>query len=436
MDRLFLSHPNEDADVDALLSQLNDEHLMTLKINSHTSTQSIGYPTACTGNGVWSHTGSDDADGAIDSQLSSRLAKLKAGHRLSSSSAAVAASKSKGKDTEAKKENGGLSFRRSSSKREDGVIAAGASDKRRLSRSQSQNSEFLSCRSGVDNLHDSEDIDANLVARFRALKGASSPKSSDASLVQFSGNLSSQGGSSDYYNSSSFGSSSPSATLLGRSSSRSSPRVMSTSVASSCYCSTPSPFKLLKQLSSKKLPSAKPATLPISPSSKSPSTKGQFTGNGHGHGHGKSAGKESSSKKTLQKSRGDDVENLSTVKDVKRLLSSVADRVGVERSRVSSAEEEDSLSGDLRAFSLLDREQEYMKASSEEEKLNREAERVVEWAKDAARLGLDASDGEDEDLELGEEDLDSESSTEKHIKNAKDSKKASKPKRKKMWGLF
>ncbi|KAL2644324.1 hypothetical protein R1flu_011911 [Riccia fluitans] len=405
MDRLsFLGQPDDEGEVDGLLSQLGDEHLMNLTINTHSKYKKLASTALVSEN-------YSDKDGYGVSELSSRLANLKAGPRKQS----LAASRRKGKEsTETRVESRENSdHRKPSPKREDDIGSV------RLSDSTSSNSNRSSGRDVGD---DSEEIDANLMARFLALKAL--PSSNSSGIFP-----SSEEAPNDCFNSSPYEMSSPSTNLLDGSSARSSPRVMTTSVTTSCHCSSPSPFKLLKQLSSKKLPSKAAVISSSSPSDSSSVASAQSSR------HGKPAWKESRSERVSQhKCREAEKEDFSTVKDVQRLLSSVADRVALEGSRVSSAEEDECLSGDDRTFSMRDRELEYLKASSEEEELNREAERVVEWAKDAARLGRNSQGAENEDLEDGEDYSDSGSSSHGDTKESERAKKTNKPKKK--WGLF
>ena len=73
--------------------------------------------------------------------------------------------------------------------------------------------------------------------------------------------------------------------------------------------------------------------------------------------------------------------------------------------------------------------------SEEEEKLNHEAERVVEWAKDAALLNSGESDVDSfADERNREEASDSQDSDETNFANSRELKK--KGVKKKNWGIF
>lgn len=535
MDRLgYLGYAN-DAEVDALLSQLNDESLLRMKVNTHnTSNRGFEYPTFTD---AWVD---NDPTEALDTQLTSRFSNLKrpippakkngkdstrvgknvfnsdgglggkkisnsdrglSGRKGSEDSQTGAAKNSRdsdviGSDRGEEGKSGRLSSksssRTSSRRREDGSSSRRYPTNtfnRETSRSSSQRSEFLSLRSSEDREaaaddydEDQDNIDALLNERFRALKGPSYPLPHPApsaatirnlsldNIIQISGQLSPN--DYDSYGSAFSTPSSPSANLLGRSKSRSSPRLMTTSVATSCHCSAPSPLKLLKQVGSKSFPSKQqfsPSSLPpLSPAP--PSSTNKKVGRPikmEGFGNSKPADKNSeknskdkkvegfgncnpadkNSEKTSSKDKRDkkggndetNSKNQSTVKEVRRLLSSVADRVGLERSRVSSAVDDEFPGEDLAIWSVMDGEEEFAKASTEEQKLNREAERVVEWAKDAARLGAADPDLESEgdELELDEEDDEQESDQRKPSKKEKPKKMVFKvaPK-KKRWGLF
>ncbi|CAM6098304.1 unnamed protein product [Calypogeia fissa] len=569
MDRLsYIGYP-DDAEVDALLSQLSDDSLLKLKVNTHNTSSRAGfeYPTFTDG---WVD---DDATEALDTQLSSRFSSLKR-------PIAPAAAKKKGKDSVkvgdkkvasnldrgalggGKKSNkssrdndkvvgnnvnnndsresplwdmkgrdsdvvgwrgsdlgdessrglSGKSSSRTSSRRkgeEDGSSGRRhqqqnpikKDERSRGSSGSSRRTEVYSFKKssageGEEDEEDLDSIDAVLNERFRALKAtppaSSSSTTSSSTTAPSTGNLdldnllqiSGQLSTNDYE---SYGSPfsipsspSPSANLLGRYKSRSSPRVMTSSVATSCHCSTPSPLRLLKQVGSKSFPSKQqqqpsPGSLPPSspaPNS-SPAVKKQagrqfkvegFGNSKQGFGNAKPTGKESSEKHvTERKEKSEKIErkssseestrsttNPSTMKDMRRLISSVADRVGLERSRVSSAVDDELYPGeDLNVWSVVDddEEQEFARASTEEEKLNREAERVVEWAKDAARLGPGGDSDMDVEVDPLEEDRldvdDDDDADDAEDSNVRKPSKKEKPKRKgikvapkKKWILF
>lgn len=342
MDKLYLGD-EDDKDVDNLLAQINDESILKLSVNTHQSTSGMRAPLL-----EEHHEGGKDV---IDPDLEARFASLKAPRP-----------KAKEKIVSAK------------SKRHGDVPAS--PNRSSIPRSTSGESD------GGDSL------DAELMARLQALKGPSvTPKMAE-------GESTSKSGSS--------GSTTPTLSehlQALKSRSRRSPQmspsrsegmtISSTSVGSSGWCAPTSPFKLMRALS---LKTPAPDHAPPVSRSSSKSQSSQST---------KDA-KKAVKKSLSHTSKEDEVDTAAMVEDVQRLLAAVSKDGRSDRKQSTSVKE---AMEDKRTFQMKDRDAELLRAMEDEEAIALEAEKVVEWAKDNARLEGSDKDSEDE-LDLDSDDSD------------------------------
>lgn len=365
MDKLYLGQENE-KDVDDLLAQLNDASILKMSVNTHKGTNGMQAPFL-----------EDQKLGkeGIDPDLEARYASLKAPRPKPKEKGATAG----------KSKHRGDSDVASSPQRP----SKGASH---VERSSSGGSD------GGDSL------DAELLARLQALKGPSvssqmpegeetlkpSSGSNTPTLSEHLQALKSRPKKSPQR--------SPS-----RSDYPAGMTVSSTSVGSAGWCAPTSPFKLMKALSVKKpVPDhSGPRSSPKSQSSQSKDAK--------------KAVKRSLSHTSKEDDRVDPSE---MVADVQRLLAAVSREGRSERDQ--STVKEAMFAGDKRTFNMKDRDVELLKAMEDEEAIALEAEKVVEWAKDNARL--EGSDKESQD-ELDEVEVswsdDSDDSTGAKLMSAK-----------------
>ncbi|KAG0553432.1 hypothetical protein KC19_12G011100 [Ceratodon purpureus] len=342
MAKLYLGQENE-KDVEDLLAQINDESILKMTVNTHQGTNGMRAPF------LEDHKFGKDG---IDPDLEARYASLKAPRPRP---------KEKGTSAGKSKQSGDVS---SSPKRSSKGVS-------KVERSNSVGSD------------DVDSLDAELLARLQALKGPS---------------VSSQVPEGESTSSSNSENNTPSLSEHLRalkSRSKKSPQMSPSrsdypvgsviSVGSSGWCAPTSPFKLMKALSIKK-----PAPDHSGPVSRSPS-KSQSSQTKDA----KKAVKRSLSHTSKEE---DQVDPSAMVADVQRLLAAVSREGRSERDQ--STVKEAMIAGDKRAFNMKDRDVELLKALEDEEAIALEAEKVVAWAKDNARLEGPDEESEDELDEL------------------------------------
>jgi len=365
MDKLYLGQEN-DGEVDALLAQLNDESILKLSVDTHVTTDGMRGSLP------------DDEDmnstvEGIDPELAARYASLKAPRPRGREKG-----KASGKSKPGNAQPGDMSA--SSKRSSKGVYIL--EQPGNLARSNSTDSDSV------------DSLDAELIARLLALKSPSVPQQgSDGEAVSFCGgsaNLDSDTPTlSEQMQALKNRSRKQPPTSPSRNDYPKSPLIVS---SPSGWCAPTSPFKLMKALNMKKTGTDQSGPVSHSPTKPQPSQN-------------KEAKK--AVKKSLSHSLREDenIDPSATVADVQRLIAAVSKEHG------QSASKETTLTGDKRTFNMKDRDIELLKAMEDEEAIALEAEKVLEWAKDTARLDGAAEESEDsDDLELSDSD-DSDDST-------------------------
>lgn len=372
MDKLYLDQENE-RDVDDLLAQINDENILKMSVNiHHKGANRMRTPFL---------EDQELGNQGINAELEARYASLKAPRPKA-------------------KERGTISRK---SKQIDILKTDVSASSKRCSKAASKGEQSVSqSKAAVSDEGDS--LNAELIARFQALKGPSVPQElSD-------GEASLKSGSS--------GSNTP---ILSehlkalKTRSKKSPQmspsrpdyppgvtVSSTSVGSSGWCAPASPFKMMRVLSTKK--SGPDSLGPVSRSSS--------------HSSQTRDAKKAIKRSLSHTSKDDDQEDPSAVvADVQRLLAAVSKEGRSEREQCTAKEA--LLVENKRAFNMKDRDTELLKAMEDEEAIALEAEKVVEWAKDNARLEGSDEEFEDElDIEVTDSD-DSDDSAGAKLMNTK-----------------